>query len=71
MITKTKISLAKKNGTIMELYEQVVNTLIRKRYTMSNEFAILRQKDTKPEEFAAYNAYVEDCKAAAKTELGL
>ncbi len=39
---------------------------IRKRYTVNQELAILRQRDTKPEEFAEYNAYVEQCKAEAK-----
>lgn len=33
------------------------------------ELAILRQRDTKPGEFAAYNAYVEDCKARVKAEM--
>ena len=35
-------------------YEDAVNSEIRKRYTESAEFAILRQKDEKPEEYAAY-----------------
>lgn len=53
------------------LYEAVIVRKIRERYTVSQELAILRQRDTKPEEFAAYNAYVESCKAAAKAELGI
>jgi hypothetical protein len=28
----------------------------------------LRQRDTKPEEFAEYNEYVEKCKAEVKSE---
>lgn len=33
-------------------YEDAVNTEIRKRYTESQEFALLRQKDAKPTEYA-------------------
>ena len=47
-------------------YDEAVNTEIRKRYTVSQEFAILRQRDEKPEEYAAYYAYCEQCKAYVK-----
>lgn len=50
-------------------YENAVETMIRKRYTIGNELAILRQRDEKPEEFAEYTAYVEECKASAKAEV--
>ena len=52
-------------------YPQLVENKIRKQYTVSAELAILRQRDTKPEEFAEYNAFCELCKAEAKTELGI
>lgn len=42
---------------------------IRLRYGTDEELAILRQRDTKPDEFAEYNAFVEKCKAEAKAEL--
>lgn len=47
-------------------YEQLVVFKIRERYTIDQELAILRQRDTKPEEFAEYNSYVEQCKVEAK-----
>lgn len=47
-------------------YDEAVNAEIRKRYTESQEFAILRQKDEKPEEYAVYYAYCEECKAYVK-----
>lgn len=47
-------------------YEDAVNAEIRKQYTESGEFAILRQKDEKPEEYARYYAYCEECKAFVK-----
>lgn len=51
-------------------YEEAVDREIRKRYSVSAEFAILRQKDEKPEEYAAYYAYCEQCKAFVKTQKG-
>ena len=52
-------------------YPQLVENKIRTKYSVSAELAILRQRDTKPEEFAEYNAFCELCKAEAKTELGI
>lgn len=49
-------------------YDEVVNAKIRERYTDSAEFAILRQKDDKPDEYAAYYAYCEECKAYVKAK---
>lgn len=47
-------------------YKSRIISLIRARYDQDDETAILRQRDTKPDEFAEYNAFVEDCKARAK-----
>lgn len=47
-------------------YEEKVVSAIRERYSIDEEFAVLRQRDTKPNEFAEYNAYCEECKAKAK-----
>lgn len=63
-----------KNGEYIEIediqsenplipYEQRVVNRIRERYSVDDELAILRQRDTKPEEFAEYNAFVENIKA--------
>ena len=52
-------------------YPQLVENKIRTKYSVSAELAILRQRDTKPEEFAEYNAFCELCKAEAKTELNI
>ena len=43
-------------------YEQRVVNRIREVYSVDDELAILRQRDTKPEEFAEYNAFVETIK---------
>ena len=47
-------------------YKQLVSEYIREKYSVDDEFAILRQKDEKPEEYAAYYAYAEECKAKAR-----
>lgn len=50
-------------------YEERVVELIRLRYDINSELAILRQRDSKPEEFAEYDAYCEECKLQAKEEV--
>lgn len=52
-----------------EDYGNQVNDLIRRRYSLSEELAILRQKDEKPDEYRAYFAFCEECKANAKLEV--
>lgn len=49
-----------------EKYESLVDSMIRRRYTLSQELAILRQKETKEGEYQAYFGYCEVCKAEAK-----
>lgn len=49
-------------------YENKIVALIRKKYNINQELAILRQRDTKPLEFEEYNAYVEQCKKQIKNE---
>ncbi len=53
-----------------EDYGNQVNDLIRRRYSLSEELAILRQKDEKPDEYRTYFAFCEECKANAKLEMG-
>ena len=53
---------------LQQQYENTVNALIREKYTLSQELAILRQRDSKPEEYNAYNAYCEMCKIEAKAK---
>jgi hypothetical protein len=70
------VNLAKKNRETNPeswetLYKSTINNRIRERYSLDDELSILRQRDTKPEEFAAYNAYVEQCKAEVKAEMGI
>ena len=58
------LKLARKNREAKpesweKLYEAEIIRRIRNRYTVNQELAILRQRDTKPEEFAEYNDFVE------------
>lgn len=56
--------------SIEEQYKNRVSELIRARYSIDDEVAILRQRDSKPEEFGTYNSYAESCKQQAREELG-
>lgn len=68
-----RVKLSQKNRAAKpeawaRLCEQAIIRKIRERYTLNQELAILRQRDTKPEEFAEYNAFAEQCKAEVKKQ---
>ena len=70
------IKLAKKNKAerpeeFDKLYGKTVEKFIRRKYSVRSELAILRQRDSKPEEFAEYNSYCEECKSEAKKLLDI
>ena len=52
-------------------YPNKVAELIRQKYSINDELAILRQRDEKPIEYQEYFAYCEECKSKAKQELEL
>ena len=56
LMPKTKALLGKPSRK-----QQIINA-IREVYTIDDEIAILRQKETKPEEFKAYFDFVEEIK---------
>lgn len=47
-------------------YSEKVVSLIREKYSLDEELAIQRQRDSKPQEFSEYYAYCEACKQKAK-----
>ena len=49
-------------------YDEAVDNEIRKKYSVSQEFAILRQRYEKPDEYEAYYSYCEECKDYVKTQ---
>ena len=54
---------------LKKLYDAEVERLIAERYSHGKEIEVNREKEEKPERFAEYLAYVEQCKLAAKTSL--
>lgn len=48
--------------------EELIAMIINGQYSISDQIAILRQKDEKPEEYAAFYAFAEDVKAKVKAE---
>lgn len=58
-----------KSGRGEEAYALRVEELVRERYSVSAELAILRQREAKAEEFQAYNTFAEKCKAQAHREV--
>ena len=60
-------------GSRARVYAALVNQKIRARYSQSAENAILRKAIAGVDrtEFEAYNAFAEECKAAARAELGM
>ena len=47
-------------------YAKLIQAMIRQRYSVDDEIAILRQKEDKPEEFQAWYEFAENCKATAR-----
>ena len=50
-------------------YDQLVSDLIRAKYTIDQELAINRQRDTKPDEFQEYFDFCEQCKIKAHEQV--
>lgn len=74
MEAQTVIDYVKPEPTLeqkLARYPILVEQYIREKYSLSAELAILRQKDSKPEEFEEYNTYAEACKVRAKEDLGI
>ena len=59
---------ARKQKQDNDEYENKVVALIRQKYNVNQELAILRQRDTKPQEYQEYYDYVEQCKKQVKNE---
>ncbi len=64
-LTEEEIAELKAENPSIPYKQRVINR-IRTVYSVDDELAILRQRDTKPEEFAEYNAFVETIKAEEK-----
>ena len=60
---------ARKEQERSKMYEDLVVSKIRQKYSLDQELALLRQRDSKYTEFNEYNEYVEKCKVEAKKEV--
>ena len=66
-IEMTEEEIAEMKNELLKIpYEQRVVDRIRQVYSVDDELAILRQRDTKPDEFIAYHDFVEQIKAEEK-----
>lgn len=54
-----------------EVKGQVIEELIKQRYSITQELAINRQREDKPNKFNEYNEYCNKCKEYAKEILGI
>ena len=61
--------IVEKNYWLSVLYDDAVDAEIRKKYSVSQEFAILRQREEKPEEYEEYFNYCEACKLFVKSKI--
>lgn len=52
-------------------YNNIVDALIREKYSINDEIAILRQAQTHVDEYKSYYNYIEHCKTTAKDVLGI
>ncbi len=48
--------------------EKVISSVIAAKYSIDDQIAILRQKDSKPEEYQAFFDFAEDVKAKVTAE---
>lgn len=48
--------------------EEMIALVINTRYSIDEQIALLRQKDTKPEEYAEFYAFAEEVKAKVTEE---
>ena len=65
-LTQEEAEQARRN-----LYPGLVEAKIRRRFSVSDELALQRQRDAKPQDFEEYYTFCEECKQEARMELGL
>lgn len=66
---KYAFHLAERDGKLEQVKSRAIEERIREKYSVSDEFALHRQRDRKPEEFAEYDAFVEQVKAEVNAEI--
>ena len=71
MIDKNKYLLAKANGLADRFRGDEISRRIAKEYPMSAQIALLMDKDSKPVEYAEYQAFREKVKAEVDAEIAV
>ena len=66
---KARYLIHKKNGSVERLRGEEISRLIGKKYPFSAQIALVMDKDTKPEEYAEYQKFREECKAQVDAQL--
>lgn len=66
---KYAYNAAKRAGKLKEVKARAIEERIREKYSVSDEIALLRQRYDKYEEFAEYNAFVEQVKADIEADI--
>lgn len=66
---KTKYMLAKKNGLQERFRGDEISRRIAKKYPLSAQIALLMDKDEKPTEWEAYQAFRASVKAEVDAEI--
>lgn len=61
LIKKNKTHMSEKE--LLSVKAREIEKRVRLKYSVSDELALLRQREEKPREFADYHAYVEQVKA--------
>ena len=69
MIDRNKYLLAKANGIADRFRGDEISRRIAKEYPMSAQIALLMDKDSKPAEYAEYQAFREKVKAEVDAEI--
>lgn len=62
-IDKVKYQIHKASGTLEKYKSDLVGALIGQRYSINDQIGLLRQQDTKADEYAAFNAFANECVA--------
>ena len=68
-MTRTQYETHKASGTLHILRGEEISSKIRECYPLSAQVAILFDKDTKPDKYAAYQAFRADVKAQVDAEM--
>ena len=65
---KAKYLLAKKNGKLEKLRSDEISRRIATKYSLNDQIAVLMDKDMKPTEWTAYQAFRTKVKAEVDNE---